>query len=89
MSVSIENNMTGNQSDNFPNLDFPMKSPITMSTIGVTDAVIMSNDLSTIAGSVICRLPTMIPKITEINRGFVSKFFMMFVATSFLLFVIE
>ncbi len=78
--------MIGSHSDSFPNLDLPIKSPMTISTVGVTDAVTISSDFNKIAGRVILKLPTNIPRITEIKRGFVKRFFMMFLATSFLFF---
>ncbi len=89
MRVKIENSTIGNQSDSFPNFDLPIKSPITISTIGVTEAVTISSDFIRIEGSVIFKPPMIIPKITAIKSGFVKRFFMMFVKTSLLLLVIE
>lgn len=88
-SFKIENNKIGSHSDSFPNLDLPMKSPMTISTVGVTEAVTMSSDFSRMTGIVILKLPTNIPRTTEINRGFVKVFFIMFLATFFLFFSVE
>ncbi len=64
--------------------DFPMKSPITSSTTGVTEAAIMSIDWPITSGIGICSLPKSIPATTAIRSGFLMSLRKISLVRSFL-----
>jgi len=57
---------------------FPTKSPITISTIGVTEFASIFADSCKILGSGISKIAKKIPAKTEIKSGFFAKFFQKF-----------
>lgn len=67
------NKNIGIHSEILPMWDFPIKRPMTISTVGVTEAAIMSMEVISTAGKVIFTLATTIPKTIEINSGFLKR----------------
>jgi len=76
----IENTNTGIHSRILPICDDPINNPITISTIGVTDALSIVNDDCIKVGTGIENILINNPTKTDISNGFLYKFLKIFLA---------